>query len=112
MLISFVEFTALQSLVLPFTPAMPWYSRNLEPHMRCFPNSLTTLTLLRGAKLVLPELRAIINNLCKNLRKLEAYMIASYDNVQAVLNPLGAHTITLGDQFQGAQWMYIHITRP
>ncbi|CAG8666236.1 10155_t:CDS:1 [Acaulospora colombiana] len=108
--ISFRQFTALQTLVIPFTPMLPTDLDDIQPDRRCFPKSLTTLTFLRGSRISIDDLIVIFRMLRDTLRELGAYVIGYYGQLPLIV--LGKHTVTLGDRFQAAQWMCIRIETP
>ncbi|CAG8612894.1 12359_t:CDS:1 [Acaulospora colombiana] len=113
-LISFRQFTSLETLVIPFTPVLPASPQNVQSHTICFPKSLAVLTIVREAKLSLHELEVILHLLRNSLRELGAFVIGNYQEVQDTVykRSPGKVTWTTGDKFQGAQWVNVHISRP
>ncbi|PVG03936.1 hypothetical protein CPB86DRAFT_779023 [Serendipita vermifera] len=109
--ISFRQFTTLQTLVIPFAPVLPTDLQDIKPHTRCFPDSLTALTILRGTKLSLNELTSILHLLRGSLSELGAYVMGNYGTQGTVVHRRGKLMVTVGDRFQRAQWIHVQIKR-
>ncbi|PVG03935.1 hypothetical protein CPB86DRAFT_869303 [Serendipita vermifera] len=113
--ISFQQFTSLKTLVIPIKPVLPTGPNDVQPHTRCFPNSLIVLTFLRGTRLSLRELMVILYLLQDSLREIEAYVMGNLAQLEDDIlmhRSLGRHSMTLGDHFQEGQWVCIQIAKP
>jgi hypothetical protein len=112
--ISFQPFTALQRLVLPFTPRVPTEASDLQSFPNCFPSSLTSVTFLRGTKLTLNEFRSIIHLLRGQLRDLGAYVSGDNAQVCGIVDHFfpKRHTIIMGDYWKGANWTSLQVLKP